>query len=64
MSESWQGNFIDGILKEIYRPCRHNRRGMCQNDLCDQYGEFVAAQFCREICPHYEQAVETSVEED
>lgn len=64
MSEMWQKDFINNFLAATYFQCRHNKQGMCKNDRCDQYGEFVDAQFCREICPHFEQVGDISVEKD
>lgn len=64
MIEKWQGDFINDLMKDIYRFCKHNERGLCKNHNCDQYGEFVDAQFCREICPQYERREISRVEED
>lgn len=51
---SWQNDFINNFIATIYAPCIHNKQGMCKNERCDQYSEFVDAQFCRAVCPQYE----------
>jgi len=28
--------------------------GLCQNNLCDQYGEIVDTSYCEQRCPQYQ----------